>query len=264
MNTDRRYRVRGNEAVADPRLGRVEPKDFTHLEKYPMTMAAFGALAEPQPVGIGVNWYRAFYADQLIQRKNGRHTEWWVKEGDLGPLMGGHALALEPFSGPYRDTASGSWWYWHNQISEGICVSEMCARLAALYNRKRFQPRPLYDIAQTLDEWAGEDYSGTSVNAGLAVMRGYGMIPAKQGEQHHVTKGQVTRPFNLEYGIVENRWAMSDDEVFATLGDSNAEAAVWLNSWGQRDYPHRVHVPRSVISRLRAENGEFGIVTDRP
>jgi hypothetical protein len=254
--------LRGGATTDDPRLGRVPPTDWTHVEKWPLRGQDIRSLANPTPVGIGINWYRAFYAEQLIQRRGtGGAVEWWVREGDLGPRVGGHAITLEPFTGPHRDV--DSWWTWHDQVSEGICVSEMAVRVMALLNRRRYQPRPIYDYAQTIDAWAGEAYEGTSADAGLATLRTRGAIPATAGERHVIEKGVITRPFQPAHGISANRWAVNDADVFRTLGDENAQAAVWLNSWGRGGYPHRVWVPRSVLARLRKEDGEFGIVTDR-
>jgi hypothetical protein len=258
-------RLRGGRTTDDPRLGRVEPRDFRHVERYPLRALPTAERPTLVPVGIGVNWYEAFYPEKLIQRKNARgQLEWWVREGDLGRMVGGHALVLEPFasaSATLRDNVE--WWRWHNQVSEGICVSEMAVRLMALLNRKRYQPRPIYDWAQLHDYWAGEDYSGTSVDAGLACLRLNGAIPRKPREPHYIRKGEVTRDFVASEGISANRWATSIDEVFAVLGNPNAQSAAWLNSWGEDGYPWRVRVPRSVLARLHDENGEIGIVTDR-
>lgn len=242
--------------LEDTRLGRVAPQDWRHVEKYPLAALDIAERPAGIPVGIGVNWYRNFYADKLIQRG----TDWWVPEEDFGRRVGGHALTLEPFAPGRKDIAS--WHRWHNQVSEGICVGEMVCRVMAIHNRKRYQPRPVYDIAQTIDYWEGEDYSGTSANAGFAVARTHGMVPAKRGEPQALLKGEITRPFVPEAGISATRWARNDIEVFEALGKPDAQYAIWLNSWGT-DYPWRVKVPRSVIARLLAEDGEFGIVTDR-
>lgn len=252
-------RLKGGNTAKDPKLGRVPPEDWRHVEKYPV--AALSAQERPRgvPVGIGVNWYRNCYADRLVQKSVGGRTQWWMREDDLGALYGGHAVVLEAFDGP-KDIPG--WYAWHDQVSEGICVSEMAVRMMAHLNRKRYQPRPVYDHAQTIDYWPGENYSGTSVDAGLATLRDLGAVPAKRGERHYIGRGEVTRPFQRSEGIAANRWARDDAEVFAALGSPDGEYAVLLNSWGRDGYPHRVRVPRSVIARWLAEDGEFGIVTD--
>ena len=252
--------TKGGKAVEDPRLGRVAPEDWKHVEKYPLRGLPTAERPSAVPVAMGVNWYRKFYAEHLIERVNKGRKEFWVPEGDLGPLEGGHAISAEPFHGKFRDALS--WWLWHDQVSEGICVSECCVRVMAMLNRKRYQPRPIYDHAQTIDEWPGEGYSGTSVNAGLATLRTLGAVPAKKGERHFIGRGEIDRPFVVEEGIAANRWARDDADIFRTLGNENAEYVIWLNSWG-KDYPRRVKVPRSVISRLHQEDGEMGIITDR-
>lgn len=254
--------MKGGHSAEDPRLGRVPPKDWRHVERYPLLALPVEERPTVVPVGIGVNWYRAFYADQLIKRR-GKFgiTEYWVREGDLGRIMGGHAITLEPFTGKAQDTHR--WWLWHDQISEGICVSEMVVRMGAMLERKRFQPRPVYDAAQKIDYWPGEAYDGTSVDAGLRVWRDRGLVPAKWGEQHVVHRGVIARDFDPQYAIKANRWARTDQEVFDALGRPDGEFAEWLNSWGRKAYPWRVKVPRSVIARLLHEYGEMGIVTPR-
>jgi hypothetical protein len=258
--------LRGGTVVEDPRLGRVRPRNWEHVDKFPLLAANIEAMADPQPVAAGINWYRAFYAGQLIERRTrGGHKEYWVRDDvDLGPLEGGHAITLEPFHGPNRDTSTQSWYQWYNQIEEGICVGEMCARVMSLLNNRKYQPRPIYDIAQSIDEWEGEQYDGTSVNAGLRVLRDYGSVKAKRGEQHFVHRGEVTHPFSQDDGIIENRWALDDTDVCRTLGNADTEFVVWLNSWGAKSYPWRVKVPRNVLIRLMREDAEMGIVTDRP
>lgn len=256
------YVMRGGYTADDPRLGRVPPENFVHMDKYPLRALPATERPTAVPVFIGINWYSGLYASGLMERldKFGR-TEWWVRDGDIGRLVGGHALVLEPFTGPYRDELG--WWSWHDQVREGICVSEASVRGMALYNRKRYQPRPVYDYAQTIDEWAGEDYEGTSMDAGLATLRTRGAVPALRAEAHKVERGAVSRPFVEAEGLTANRWVRDADEVFEVLGRPDAEYAVWLNSWGRSGYPHRVKVPRSVIARLHGEDGEFGVGTDR-
>lgn len=230
-------------------LGRLEPTDWAHVDKYPLS-----AVPQPRgvPVIIGVNWYDNF--DYPEQDSRGR---WWVGRGELGPVRGGHAVVLKPF----YVVDPVSWWLWHNQVSEGICVSEAVVRAMALLNRKRYQPRPVYDWAQRNDEWPGTDYEGTSVRAGLDCARTQGLVPALRREPHF-TSMSVGRSFNYQEGIAANRWATSVDEVLGVLDARGRDYVPLLNSWG-RDYPHIVYMPAATLDRLRRENGEVGLVTDR-
>lgn len=237
-------------------LGRNVPTDFTHVDKYPLRALRAEERPKKAPVVIGVNWYEAF--DNPTQDSRGR---WWIgRDGNLGRIRGGHAVCLPPVGVP----EPYSWWAWFDQISEGICVSEAVARCQALLNRKRYQPRPLYDWAQANDEWEGASpaYEGTSIRAGLDCARLVGLVPAKRGEAHHVHKGTVTRPFVASEGIAANRWATSVDEVLEALGAEGRDYVDLANSWGRR-YPRRVLMPATVLERLRQEDGELGLVTDR-
>lgn len=237
-------------------LGRLEPTDFTHVDKYPLRGLPAAERPARTPVVIGVNWYSAF--DTPTQDSRGR---WWVaRDGNLGRIRGGHAVVLPP-AGVDEPL---SWWDWHDQVSEGICVSEAVVRCMALLNRRRYQPRPLYDWAQDNDEWPGAepDYDGTSVRAGLDCARTVGLVPARRSEPHYIRKGQVSRPPSPEHGIAANRWATDMDEVLTALGREDDDAIPFANSWG-REYPRRVWMPVEVHARLLAEAGEYGLITDR-
>lgn len=237
-------------------LGRLEPPDWAHVDKYPVRALASEARPTGVPVVMGVNWYDAFD----VPRRHGRGGSWWVGRSTLGSIRGGHAVVLVPpaLTEPY------GWWTWYDQVSEGICVAEAVSRCQALLNRERYQPRPLYDVAQGIDEWPGAspDYEGTSVRAGLDVARTLGLVRTIRGERHHVRKGQVTREPDPASGISANRWALTVDEVLEALGTPDADYVEMANSWG-RGYPRRVRVPAEVLARLLGEHGEFGIVTDR-
>lgn len=235
-------------------LGRRPPTDWEHVDKYPLRALATTERPANAPVVMGVNWYANFDEPTLIRGK------WWIGRGDWGSLRGGHATVLRPL----RVYEPRSWWIWHDQISEGICVSEAVARCMALLNRQRYQPRPLYDWAQNNDEWPGAEptYSGTSVRAGLDCARLQGMVPARLREAHYVRAGEVDRPFELDHGIAANRWAQTVEEVFEALGYEGSSAVPMLNSWGKK-YPRVVYLPDEAVDRLMREDGEFGIVTDR-
>lgn len=235
-------------------LGRRPPTDFHHVEKYPLR--ALPAAEQPRNTAVvmGVNWYRNFDSPAKDSR-----DRWWIGLGDFGRLRGGHATVLKP-RGVVDPVA---WWLWYNQIDEGICVSEAVSRCQSLLNRKRYQPRPLYDWAQNNDEFTSTPpEAGTSVRAGLDCARALGLVPAKRGEPHRVKQGEVDRPFLPEHGISANRWATTVEEIFAALGYEGASAIPMLNSWG-KNYPHVVLIPDEAVGRLLQEDGEFGIVTDR-
>lgn len=70
-----------------------------------------------------------------------------------------------------------------NQGSESSCVGHAC------WNRLTSEPVPqsppprltpslIYTEAQKIDEWGGEDYEGTSVRAGLRVLKSMGLVKA--------------------------------------------------------------------------------------
>jgi hypothetical protein len=77
-----------------------------------------------------------------------------------------------------------------NQGFEGACVgfgwtaealsTPVAVNLSAMKVKVPTEPntfaRALYKRAQLIDEWAGEAYEGTSVNAGAKVMREYGLL----------------------------------------------------------------------------------------
>ncbi len=145
----------------------------------------------------------------------------------------------------------------HSYVAEGIgvhnCVGFGISRLASQLNRKLYDGFWLYHEAQKVDEWPGEDYDGTSVRAGLDILR-------KRG--HCEKDGGITKPEQIGEGITHNRWARSIDDVLTTLGYSGLDYVDVLNSWG-RSYPHITRMPAKVLERLWKEDGEVGIVTDR-
>jgi len=68
-----------------------------------------------------------------------------------------------------------------DQGQEGACVGfawahELAAR-PAVYGSSAFTAVDIYQRAQLIDEWAGEDYSGTSVLAGAKIVSADGHVP---------------------------------------------------------------------------------------
>jgi hypothetical protein len=164
-------------------------------------------------------------------------------------VRGGHCVCLKPKGSNDPD----AWWDFYNQGEEGACVGFGISRLASQLNRKTYDGFWLYHEAQKVDEWPGEDYDGTSVRAGLDILR-------KRG--HCVVKDGKTALEALGEGIKANRWARSVDDVLTTLGYDGLDYVDVLNSWG-RSYPHLTRMPATVLERLWKEDGEVGLVTDR-
>jgi hypothetical protein len=225
-------------------LGRVVPPDWQHVENFPLTAATFPT--RPTPVVIGVNWYHEF--DNPQQDRQGHY--WVARDGHVTTVRGGHCVCLKPRG----TTDPDAWWSYYDQGAEGACVGFGVSRLASQLNRKIYDAFWLYHEAQKVDERPGEDYEGTTVRAGLDILR-------KRGHRV-VTNGVAARP-DVAEGIIANRWAHSIDEVLQVLGYDGLDYVDVLNSWGREGYPHLVRMPAGVLDRLRDEEGELGLVTDR-
>lgn len=225
-------------------LGRRAPEDWAHVDRYPLTAAT--APAKPAPVVIGVNWYVEF--DKPEQDRDGH---WWVaRDSKLTRVRGGHCVCLKPRGA--HDSERRREFY--NQGPEGACVGFGISRLATILNGgKLYDGFWLYHEAQKVDEWPGEDYGGTSVRAGLDILRTRGHVTVVNGKP---------RPESLAEGISANRWARSTNDVLATLGYGGLDYVDFLNSWGT-SYPLITRMPVTVLERLWQEDGEMGIVTDR-
>jgi hypothetical protein len=221
-------------------LGRREPTDWVHVERYPLTAAT--TPATPRPVVLGINWYKEF--DNPTKDSKNR---WWIaRDGRLTTVRGGHCVCLAPSS--LEDTYG--WWDFYNQGNEGACVGFGWSRCMSLFNRKRYDAPWLYHEAQKVDEWPGEAYDGTSVRAAGDVLRTLGL-----------RRSQAKTASPTE-GIAAFRWATSAQDVLGVLGTPNLDYVRVLNSWGT-SYPHYVYMPGSVLERLRTESGEVAVPTDR-
>jgi hypothetical protein len=231
-------------------LGRRAPTDWRHYERHPLT--ATTVPSKPVPVVIGSLW--PVEADKPVQDSKGT---WWIRGPFSGRSRGGHAYCLEAHA--MRDSDAN--WRWFNQVSEGICVSEGVTRAGALIFRRRFQPRPLYDLAQARDEYADTPPAeGTSVRAGFDVWRTVGLIPAR-GREDHWEKGADVDPDrspDRSTMLPENRWATDAQDVLDALGTPNRDWVTILNSWGP-DYPHRVRMAASDLQWLLNRDGEAGV-----
>lgn len=229
-------------------LGRRPPSDWAHVDSYPLAEPRRMGVTTPTPIVIGVNWYEEF--DHPTKTADGVHTAYWIaRDGRLTSVRGGHCVCLRPKS--VEDATS--WHEFYDQGAEGACVGFGISRMASLLNRKRYDARWLYHEAQKVDEWPGEDYDGTSVRAGLDVLRTRG---------HRVMRSGKAMPESPAEGIAANRWITSIDDALAVLGTPGRDYVDVLNSWG-KSYPHVVRMPTTVLERLWREDGEMAVVTDR-
>jgi len=210
--------------------------------------------SEPTPVVIGINWYERF--DNYFQDDKGHY--WISRSGmDLGRIRGGHCICV---ASPH---IIDRWWPFYDQGSEGACVGFGWSRYASLMNRVRYDGFKLYHEAQKIDEWAGENYSGTSVRAGGDVLRTLGAWK--------VLRGKTQDYPDAEAGIVQYRWATTIEQVAQCLSphdDGHRILSdgflVLLNSWGPR-YPAKVRMDLDTAYRvLFKEEGDVSMATDRP
>lgn len=226
-------------------LGAFIPAEKPYAAQYPLLGAHVAAAeAKPVPVTIGIDWYDNF--DQPV--KIG--ARWWIgKDDDLGSIRGGHCVCLRP---PIRSDLT-TWWEYYDQGNEGACVGFGSSRMMTLLNRARYDAFWLYHEAQKVDPWPGELYEGTSVDAGMQILRNRGGKTPNWMEP---------RP---SQGISSYRWTSSVDEIVAVMG-----AEKWrmigglplLNSWGRFGYPHQTWIPFDVLGFL-LETGDASVVVDR-
>lgn len=229
-------------------LGRRPAPDERHLRRFSLSAESLPIL--PTPVVVGTNWHRGFDTPRRIG------GAYWVgSAADLdSPVRGGHCYCLRPPA--LRDIMP--WWDFYNQGHEGACVGFGISRMMTLLNRRRYDARWLYHEAQKVDEWPGEEDTGTSVRAGCDVARDLGLWRSD---------GIEATPAD---GITTNRWALSVEDIAACLDPASGGRRVieegyvtLLNSWG-RGFPHLVRMDLETLHHLVfVAEGEATVVTDR-
>jgi hypothetical protein len=190
----------------------------------------------------------------------------------------------------------------YDQGIEGACVGFGYSWMMSILNRRKYAARWLYLEAQKVDPWQGEDYSGTSSEAGAQVLIDQG---------HRRIWWKWTRAPKLTEGIATVRWANPRNVVnelraciragipFGMGVDwlQNFDRPVWTKDRGWiigegdlglsrgghficgygatdhfelfhlvnswgPDYP-LVKIPYRTIERLAELGGEFAVITDR-
>lgn len=241
------------------------PTDWSHVEKFPLTTER--AIKEAGGV-VGFNWYEIF--DAPIQLSDGH---WYVGVDNYGKVLhksmwgrirGGHCWAFKPRG----NTDPMGWWPYYDQDDpafvervhssytwkSGGCTGFGVSRMMSQLNRRRYDPYFVYHEAQKVDEWAGTDYEGSSVNAALSIARIRGLVPVVRGEAK-------PDPYEQD-GIFANRWITDVQDWKRVLRYEDKDFTDGLNSWGE-SYPHIVRWPDEVIDNLMKEDGEISVVTDR-
>ena len=116
-----------------------------------------------------------------------------------------------------------------DQGEEGACVGFSCAHMLATTPRRRQGMTPqlaksLYKEAQLIDEWAGEDYEGTSVLAGIKAVNNRGWL-------------------NHYY------WATSIDEVAnaVSIRGPMVMGTVWKSGMWEPDDTGKLHVEGKTV-----------------
>lgn len=249
-------------------LGRLEPTDWKHLEKFPLRSARVDALpSKPTPVVIGINWYADY--DEPVWDD---HYKIWRIGNDpknLGRLRGGHAIEV-PNKG-HGD--SKAWYNYYNQGETSQCVGYSISRMMTHLNRVRYDPQWLYIEAQKIDEWPGEGYDGTSVRAGLEILRTRG----HRRLVHRFFGSPYIHEEDLSDGIEVYRWTLDIAEIKQCIQNqlsTRYNAIPLMQSWGgggHREgnkwrgagYPHIVWMFDDTAQLMLDQNGEAGIVTDR-
>lgn len=244
--------------MAERALGMLNPTDDRHRRLFGLTPAT--APTKPGPAGLGTPWYGKFDTPEERIEK-GRKVYYIGLGKDWGAVRGGHAICI---ASPHLQD-NPEWWAFYDQLNEGACTGFMVCRMQTQTNRKRYDGFEAYFEARRLDEWPGEDYSGTSVRAACDVARTEGLRPSRR-----IGGIQTLLPASLAEGIEANRWVDTMEDLAACLSPADNGKIVldrgWvelLNSWGARDYPHKTRLPLESLYRLRQEDGEIVVFTDR-
>jgi hypothetical protein len=212
-------------------LGRVEPPDTRHLERWPLA-PVLDTLTRPVPVIIGIPWRSNFDAPVFIAGR------WWIgKADDLGWVRGGHEICLRPPS----MTDLTDWWRFYDQGAEGACVGFAASRMMSLLNRARYDARWLYHEAQKIDGWPTPARGARQGRAACDILRARrtqdaGVGGAASGARH------LREPVGRERR--RDRLRRCRRRRTAPVG-----GLPLLNSWGEGGFPHVAWVPFDVARR---------------
>jgi hypothetical protein len=187
------------------------------------------------------------------------------------------ALPTAPSTRTYRYWNANGWW--GNQLDTPQCVAYAWAHwledgpVPQSGVAPILHPQGIYEEAQLVDEWPGEDYDGTSVRAGAKVLKNAGFV----SEYRWATKleevvaalldvGPVVVGFNWyedmftpdEAGLIHLGGALVGGHGFVLDGISTPHKLFRMkNSWG-RDWGHDgfAYLAFEDVDHLLHEDGE--------
>jgi hypothetical protein len=234
-------------------LGYKQPPDRKHEEKYTLRTVLPAEITRPNPVAIGIPWFRdfdpGFAGGRLYQRSDGT---WWLPDDIRMGIRGWHEVCLKP---PAL-TDLVTWWRRYDQLEEGACVSLAVSRLMSLRNRVgTYDFWWFYERCRWRDPWPAGTAGTHARYAGETLV----------AEGHKTVAWDAPR---LPQGIKSFHWALSVEEIVRVLGQDPARGfVVVLNSWGERGYPHLVRMSLELLDkalwRTLAGVGDAFVVVDR-
>jgi hypothetical protein len=197
----------------------------------------------------------AFPMSAVLPKKSLRTSRYWNDQGFWGD------------QGPNPFCVGFAWAHW---IEDGPITHPGPAPIR--------DPVDIYEAAQRVDEWDGEDYDGTSVRAGAKVLQSLGAITEYRWaatlddivlallEEAPVVMGTswYEQMFNPENGQlkIEGAWAGGHAYILNGINVSKARVRMknsWSRSWGSNG---RAWIDFGTLERLLADEGEACIALE--
>jgi hypothetical protein len=140
----------------------------------------------------------------------------------------------------------------YNQGQEGACVGASLAGKSSAEHRRHFKTlghydwQWIYDEAKKIDPWPGEDYEGTSTDAGLQVLKNEGATLQEDG----VSKFQVA----------EYRWATNVEDLLDALCFIGP-VVIGMDWWSNFDRPVKHPFPGQTLNHyFIGESSDLGYI----
>jgi hypothetical protein len=116
----------------------------------------------------------------------------------------------------------------YDQGTEGACVGFASSWMTSIHNRGFYDARWLYKEAQLVDSWPSTPpEEGTSVRAAMDILRKVG---------HRKILRNVAGAADTKWGILENRWARTVDEMRTAISQNKA-ITIGVNWYANFDRP---------------------------